>query len=312
VAFSAFVCVLVALNNPDWGLFAVGGHATTYFAFFFSHREEGAQDIRQTLLLVRSLLLGAATGISLVFVYVWLRSGMIPDFSSVMTFPTWMGSTSNMVPLEKPGIGLAMSATFLASSTRGLFLLRRTSGSSEFSNSKPLLSSLMLVYTGITGAGMMVYPFGRSVEVVFTAMFLWWGLALSLLAKSLKDALWCLKTVASARVVFVSSVVVLAPFALVASSLVHSLSPIEQIQRLSNGDVPNAELQSKSAIAICKDLLKNRIREAMFVIHGGRMYAGLTGVRDLSPFNSSVATGFLQGQTTSIVEVAEKSRLDFA
>jgi len=160
---------LVALNNADFGLAALGA---TVAALVWSDPPRSRRAVGQ---LAGQLALGLAGAYALVAVVTLLRAGALPDPAKAIAFARiYTRAGVGVWPLLRLlGLPLAIYLTYAAAI--GLATVRALRGARD----RTLTG--MLVWSGIFGLGSAAYYMGASTILAIATLFPGWGLCLALL-----------------------------------------------------------------------------------------------------------------------------------
>jgi hypothetical protein len=207
---------LVAINNPDFGVPALGA---TVAALLWCERPT-APRLRA---LARDLALGLAAAIGCVSVLLLLRTGALPDPSLALRYARLFAANGFAAMPIHPQLGLStiVYLTYVAAIGAATVLAARAAGDR-------LLAGL-LAWSGVFGLGIGSYYAARSIAEALTNMFPAWALAVTLLTVLVVRGL----VARDGRRPRAIELACLFAFGLLACSLAQTPSPIAQAKRIA-------------------------------------------------------------------------------
>lgn len=207
---------LVAINNPDFGLPALGA---TLAALLLAERPGSWGAVAR---LGRDLALGLAGAAAVVAALTLAVAGSLPHFGTALVFARIYGVEGfGMLPMRALGMPLVVYATFVAAIAAAAVRAARRTEDATLTGS--------LAWAGVFGLGAGAYFVGHSHPDVLIDLFSAWALALALLlVLVVRDAAgrkrW--RPTAPAMAVFAGA-------GLAVCSLAQTPAPGPQLQRLS-------------------------------------------------------------------------------
>lgn len=209
------VAGLVTINNPEFGLGAVGALVVALVAVRPPRSRAAAAR------LLAEAVAGLAGATALVAFGTLLRSGSLPHFGWALEFSRLYGIGGwQLLPMPKIGLYLVVYVTFVAAIAVAVVqLVRRT---------PDVLLTAALLWSGVFGLACGAYFAGRSHPQVLTDLFSPWTLAIVLLtivvARGLAARAWRAPTPAELAVLF--------GFGLAVCSLPQTPVPWSQVARI--------------------------------------------------------------------------------
>jgi hypothetical protein len=192
--------------------------------------------LRKALRILLRAILATAGSVFVFSIICLARSGHLPDFRH------WLDVQRNyvlyglgMLPMPDRGVYWIVFATFLATLVVALFGLARDESPGP---SLPRERHGMLLFSGIFGFGAAMYYVGRSHPYSLNLVLPFWGFSLSLLVW---EAFTTWKPSPTRRRFWISvlpAMLLLGNLSICASEVVHTLSPIGQIERLAGDGTP--------------------------------------------------------------------------
>jgi hypothetical protein len=215
---------LVVLNNPDFGIAAVGA---TVAALLWTWRR-GDTPLRQLAL---EAALGLAAAVGLVTALLLVRTGSPPDFSLLFRYAeVFVRGGFAMLPIQ-PIVGLSTIIFLTHAIAIGIAGVRALRGDPD------RLLTGMLVWSGVFGLGSGAYYVGHSLPELVTYLFPTWGLTLTLLTvlaiRGLASRSTWRPTLSEAACLF--------GFGLLVCSLAQTPAPWSELRRLEAEGARNFE-----------------------------------------------------------------------
>jgi len=266
-----FLCAgLVVLNNPEFGIPALGATIAAYLWAVPPRTPRAAARLAGA---AAAGLLGA---LALVALLTFARSGALPRFGLLFEFARLYGVSGwGMLPMKPLGLHLVVFATFAAAAT--LATVRTVNRDPD------VVFTGMLGWSGIFGLGAGAYFVGRSHPDVLVNLFSAWALALSLLAVAAVRAL----AARPSRRPHAVELAVLVGFGLAVASLAQTPAPWSQLERLAD-DTPTAVFRDNAYTHFLAAHTRRGERVAILNA-GGHRYAYDLGLDNVSPYASSLA-----------------------
>jgi hypothetical protein len=160
---------LVAINNPEFGLPALGA---TFGGCLLARPP---RSLRAAMALAAHFAAGLAGALVLVAVVALLRTGSLPNYELLFEFSRLLGVSGwGMLPMPRLGFHLVVFATFIAALT--LATVRAAS------HEEDVVTTGLLGWSGTFGLGVGTYYVGRSHPEALISLFSAWTFALALLA----------------------------------------------------------------------------------------------------------------------------------
>jgi hypothetical protein len=160
---------LVAINNPEFGLPALGA---TFAGCLLARPPRSA---RAAMALAAHFAAGLVGALALVAVVTLLRTGSLPNYELLFEFSRLLGVSGwGMLPMPRLGFHLVVFATFIAALT--LATVRAASHEDD------VVTTGLLGWSGTFGLGVGTYYVGRSHPEALISLFSAWTFALALLA----------------------------------------------------------------------------------------------------------------------------------
>ncbi|HEX7289932.1 MAG TPA: hypothetical protein VF250_02285 [Conexibacter sp.] len=276
---------LVALNNADFGLAALGA---TVAALVWTDPPRTRQALGR---LAGQLALGLAAAYALVAVVTLIRAGALPDPAKAVAFARLYTRTGVGVwPLGRLlGLPLAIYLTYAAAI--GLATVRALRGAEN----RTLTG--MLAWSGIFGLGSAAYYMGATQIFAIATLFPPWGLCLTLLTVAAVQQIAAQRE----RLPGLPALAALFGFALAATFLAMPpvrLMPWSQVERLEsepNFRQPDAEPLAKPADPAFRTFVAStpeahgrftirRGAPVAFFTATGHLLADAYGIRDVVPY----------------------------
>ncbi len=206
---------IVALNNPEFGIAAVGA---TFAALLWAG---GTLNPRAVARLSGRAVVGLLAAVALVSLLTLVRAGSLPQLSLLLEFANIDGIEGwTMAPMPTLGFHLALYVTFAAA--LAVATVRAVERRPE------TLLTAMLAWAGIFGLGAGSYFAGRSHPEVLIDLFSSWSLAVVLLAVVVVRAV----RARPSRRPMLAELAVLFALGLCVCSLAQQPTPWSQIERL--------------------------------------------------------------------------------
>lgn len=256
---------LVAVNNVEFGLGAVGG---TLLALACVPARWSRRELAR---LAGGLAAGVLGAIALVASLTLARAGSLPRFGLLLEYPHVFGALGLVsAPMPALGIHLALYATYAAVLAAAAMRVAR--------RATDVLLTGLLAWSGVFGLASASYFAGRSDAIKLAALFPAWAFALALLtvvvARGLVRRTW--------RVPAPAELAVLAGWGLMACAVVQVHAPWAEIARLQRGGAP-AIFQRPALRAFVQRFAAPGDRVALLVPMGGRI-AYDAGLVDVAPY----------------------------
>jgi hypothetical protein len=279
------VGAFAAINNVDFGLPAF----LTSLVVVLATADAGllpSKKNAQAILLRASL--AAAGALSVFLVICLLRSGQLPNFGRWLAVQKMFAIAGyGMRLMPDRDVYWIVFATFQAAVVVALFGLAR-----DDSGDQGLRERYgMLLFSGLFGFGASMYYVARSHPYSLIVVFSFWAFSLGLL---LWEAFVSWQPLTARRVLIgiLPVALLIANFSICASDLVHTLSPLGQLERLSINDSLFAD-DVAEMVAFVKQ--HSTVGERVLVYSPyGHMIAVDAGVEGVSPAPSSEMLTFAQ------------------
>jgi hypothetical protein len=175
-AFIYFIGSWVALNNLDFGLSSFGATILAVSCWEILKNKK----LKITLFVKEVSLAGAVSllSLSIYSIVLYILSGHFPNFLKMTTFIQVFAKYGyGMEPAPPIGLYWIIYLTFMTAIVRSLIVIWNTSTPSN----PQKLRVAMLLYSGIFGAGSMMYFMGRSHPYTLIVFFFSWAISLVLL-----------------------------------------------------------------------------------------------------------------------------------
>jgi hypothetical protein len=271
------------LMNPEFGVFA---GAAAGLATLLVIREDGPWRRSAVLGSLRDLVLGGVAFFALFALATLIRSGSLPDPSSLIYFNRQFASAGfALAPIDHLlGLHVLVFGTCAAAATAGIAM-------PLFGTMRPGVegrrSAALLIYAGVFGFGAFAYFVGRSLPGVLGSTFLGWAMALA--AICWESARRLQSGGASARVVAPAAVLVLAGAVLIGAGATDRLGYIfKQPERIRADTTNNPALTQSSAVLAARDCLRPGSDTVVFAAMPDRI-AREANVRNWLPYNDPLS-----------------------
>jgi hypothetical protein len=257
---------LVAINNPEFGVPAVGA---TLAALAWTQQQRSWRALRQ---LAASALLGAAVAVALVCTLTLAVAASLPHFGLLTTFPRIFGIEGfGLLPMPPYGFHLVVYVTFVAA-----IVVAAVRGLAADDDDRALTAAL--AWSGIFGLGVGAYFTGRSHPHVLIDLFSAWSLALVLLAVVVVRAV----ARRPSRLPTLAELLVLAGVGVMACSLAQIPTPWSQIDRLKASQ-PHDVRVTTAIGEVIRELTHPGEAVAMLVRPGHQISQEI-GIDDVAPY----------------------------
>ncbi|MGK5090030.1 hypothetical protein WDW86_20965 [Bdellovibrionota bacterium FG-2] len=214
-----FCGTLVALNNLDFGLPALGAAAIAFGVWLFQTTHQNARSLLFALL---EFVLASFLGLLVYALTLRSLGGEWPHLGEVFQFQKYFGYFGyGMTPLAPFGLHWIVSLTFFAAVVTGLI---RDKKEHAFANA-------VLLYCGVFGTGALSYYIGRSYPEVILSLFSIWSLTTLVLATE-----WFIsirKTWRFSLETWLPSLTLGLLLTLFLAAVAEAPSPLEQVSRLT-------------------------------------------------------------------------------
>lgn len=276
LALAAGVAGVVALNNLDWGIPALGAVGACLWCGDATVRERAG---RNAVRIGGALAVGAAAAVVVLTLVTLVRAGELPDLGLALEFPR-LFAVNGYFLIPAPGIGpyLALYLTFVAAGALAL-------GSSLVGGDRDRrrrVSDGALAFGAVFGLGAGAYYMGRSHPGTLYALFSAWAFVIVLLAhraaqlagrsRDRLPALWV-----------VPSLAVLLLYGLAAATVREVPAPWRQLDRLTTGGAATFDVDP--LVPFVREHTRPGEEVAILTEQSHRL-ALASGVRDVTPFNS--------------------------
>ncbi len=296
---------LVLINNPDFGVAAVGASAAA--CLWAAPRA----DRRSLLALLGLIAAGLATALALVALLTLVRAGELPQLGRVVEYARiYSRAGYAMLPLPGAlGVHTAIYLTYVGAI--GVATVR------ALGRAPDRVLTGMLAWAGVFGLGAAAYYVGRSHPEALPATFSAWALALALLAYV---TLRWLAAQPRQRP-SIATVVVLCGFGVAVCSIAQTPLPWQQLDRIEAGRIPGttryplplrapADPQMRRFVATLADGPKRFVYErgapvAVLATIGHRL-ADAYGVRNVSPYTGMESIHTV-GQVDAVVAALRRA-----
>jgi hypothetical protein len=282
LVLAAAAAGLVAVNNLDWGIPALGAVGAGLWS---GDRASATRPVRTAGRIGAALVAGAVGALALLSLLTLVRAGELPDLGLALEFPLLFGE-SGFLLLPVPGTGpyLALYLTFVAAVAVavGRALVVPTD------DVRRRVADGVLAFGGIFGLGAFAYYMGRSHPFNLYALFSAWALVVVVLAYEAVRTAWRRPS----TLWIVPTVGVVALGALMAATLRELPLPWRQVDRITSGGAAVYDVQA--LVPFVQEHTTDGEPVAILSIQSHRI-AEAAGVDDVSPFNSvNAIAGFDQ------------------
>ena len=288
----------VALNNLDFGLAALAG---VFLAILFTDGPGILPPWRRIRQLFLRFLPGLLIPLVLFTAIGLARTGELPRLDKALLFQrTFVVSGFNMLPMPRFGLHTVIYLTFIGAIARGLF-----------GTSLDRLRQGVLIQSGVSGFGVLMYYVGRSHPHTLVMVFPMWGFALMLLTWTCWEE-WLYRIRSGDRRAWAAPLTLLLTigYLVFAAELGHTPNIRAQLTRLAlpavvvDTDVrkPMSELIQRYA----------QPGESVMIVHPfyGHSLAEQTGVRNVYPFTGGDSL-LLHCQLKIVLQCARKNRVQW-
>jgi hypothetical protein len=285
-----------ALNNLDFGLCAMGG---VFLAIVLTDGPGTVPPFRRIMQLGLRFLPGILVPAVLMCIISLVRTGEIPRLDKVFQFQRAFAVNGfNMLPMPRFGLHTVVYMTYVACIARGVFgktLDRQRRG--------------LLIMSGISGFGVLMYYVGRSHPHTLVMGFAMWGFALMLLTWTSWEE-WLYRYRTSDWRAWTAPVTLLLTIAymVVATEVGHTPNVGAQLMRLQlKPDVDPTDLR-QPMLELVRQYAKPG--EAVMIVHPfyAHAVADEAGVRNVFPFSGG-DTLLLRRQLDMVIERARKNQV---
>ena len=259
---------LVALNNTDFGIAAVGA---TCAALIWARALPDSRSLRRGAL---EALAGLAAAFALVTVLLLARTGEAPDFSLLFRYARLFALDGYAMLPIKPLVGVAIALFLTHVAAIGVATVRALRGGDD-----PALTG-MLAWSGVFGLGAGSYYVGHSLSEVLIYTFPCWALSVALLT------LVTVRALAGSRARWPSpaQLACLAGFGLLVCSLAQTPAPWQQLRRIAS-DGPRSFAQPIGETFVAQHTARGE-SVAIVALLGHRIAENLQ-LSDVEPYTGS-------------------------
>ncbi|HMJ02952.1 MAG TPA: hypothetical protein VK506_08415, partial [Conexibacter sp.] len=216
---------IVALNNPEFGIAAVGA---TLAALLWTQAPPTRRSIGR---LAGGAAVGLLGALALLSALTLVRAGSLPHLGLLLEFARIDGTEGwTLLPLPTVGFHLVVFATFVAALV--VATVRAVTRAQD------VLLTAMLAWSGVFGLGAGSYFVGRSHPEVLIDLFSSWALALVLLLVVVVRAVLARPS----RRPTIAEVAVLFGFGLLVCSIAQFPTPWSQVERLQDRGTERASI----------------------------------------------------------------------
>ncbi len=283
---------LVALNNPEFGLPALGA---TVGACLWAQPPRNWRAVRRLAVQLVAGLLGALAVVASITL---LRSGSLPQYGLLFEFSRLYGVSGwAMLPMPRLGFHLVIFATFVAALT--VATVRAASRDDD------VVLTALLAWSGIFGLGAGSYYVGRSHPEVLISLFSAWTFALALLSVVVVRALSARR---SGRPQ-IAELAVLFAMGLAACSIAQTPTPWSQLERIGN-DTPVPAFRDNRMTDFIAQNTTDGEHVAILSPAGHRVAYDL-GLTNVSPYASieSIVTRHQMADTLAALRAARGTKV---
>jgi len=284
-AFVLFiVAVSVALNNLEFGLPALVGVTAAYFATAGESVVPSWSELRRMV----PPFVGAV--FSVVFGYIglcFLRTGEIPNFKYLVFYQKIFGLYGLMsLPTPHRGLQWVFYLTYVGAVLFAIYLIEFKEP--PFADHEPKvarqtrLNAGLLLFTGIYGAGSLMYYVNRSHPLVLEGLFCVWGLCFAVIVSVLYSSFYSLLGSALKWLCAVPLLILSFTYALCLTPLVRIPNPVKEMGRFKiHDDFPTVRRQAMTEYLLAHTTPHENIA---MMIHTANGVLEATQLVDVVPF----------------------------